>query len=151
ETGLTVALKVPHLRLESDIAFYERFQREEALELRLEHPGVVKALRPRTKSRPYLVMEYVEGPTLGARMREGRLPVERAVEIARRIAEVLVYLHEQKVVHRDLKPDNVMLLPDGQIKLIDFGIALDEASAWRGDASALGTPEYMAPEQFEGR
>jgi serine/threonine protein kinase len=152
ETGLTVALKVPPLRLEGDIRFYERFRREEAIGLRLAHPSIVEFRRPRTKSRTYIVMEYVEGQTLRARLAEGAsLPVEGALDLARQIAEALVYLHGQKVVHRDLKPENVVLTPDGGVKLIDLGIALDETSSWAGYASAVGTPEYMAPEQIEGR
>jgi eukaryotic-like serine/threonine-protein kinase len=152
ETGSRVALKVPHLRLEGDVGFYERFRREEAIGLRLGHPGIVKFLRPRTKSRTYIVMEYVEGPTLRAQLREGTgLPVERAVDIARKLLETLVYLHGQKVVHGDLKPENIVLLPDGHLKLLDFGIAVDETSTSAGLSSAIGTPEYMAPEQIEGR
>jgi serine/threonine protein kinase len=133
ETGETVALKVPHLRLEGDIGFYERFRREEAIGLRLDHPSIVAFRRPRTKSRTYIAMEYVEGRTLRAQLHDG-LSVERALDIARQLAEALVYLHGQKVVHRDLKPENVVLLSSGHVKLLDFGIALDAARSWAGHA-----------------
>jgi serine/threonine-protein kinase len=155
DTGATVALKIPHVHFESDVVFYERFRREQEVGQRLDHPGVVKVLpRPKT-NRMYIAMELVNGRSLRAIMREEpNLPVDRALDIARQLAEILVYLHSKGVVHRDLKPENVLVSPEGRVKLLDFGIALDEAArrlTWFGLSSTLGTPDYMAPEQVNGR
>jgi eukaryotic-like serine/threonine-protein kinase len=154
-TGDTVALKVPHMQYESDIAFYQRFEREEQIGLKLDHPTIVRVLRPESKSRLYLVMEYVEGSSLRAVMgRRKRLPAAEALAIARQVGEALVYMHEKNVVHRDLKPENVLVDDEGKVKLIDFGIAMDGAArrlTWAGLSSTIGTPDYMAPEQIRGR
>jgi serine/threonine-protein kinase len=154
ETGAKVALKIPYVHFESDVVFYERFRREQEVGQRLDHPGVVKVLpRPKT-NRMYIAMELVDGTSLRALMRESRLPLERALDIARQLAAVLVYLHSKGVVHRDLKPENVLITPEGRVKLLDFGIALDEAArrlTWFGLSSTLGTPDFMAPEQVNGR
>jgi serine/threonine-protein kinase len=155
KSGAVVALKIPHLQLESDVAFFERFRREEQIGQKLEHPNIVRVLAPEAKSRTYMVMEYAEGRSLRALLGErGPLPVEEALSIARQIAGALVYLHGKGVVHRDLKPDNVLMTPDGTVKLLDFGIALDEAArrlTWSGFSAPVGTPDYMAPEQVRGR
>jgi serine/threonine protein kinase len=155
ESGATVALKIPHPQLESDVVFFSRFKREEEIGQRLDHPNVVKMQKPRQKSRMYLAMEYVEGRSLRALLQAGApLPTLQALDIARQVCEALVYLHGQKVVHRDIKPENVLLTPAGQVKILDFGIALDESArrlTWAGLSSAIGTPDYMAPEQIAGR
>jgi len=155
ETGQPVVLKVPHIQYEADIVFHQRFQREEEIGLKLDHPGVIRVLRPKQKSRVYIAMELVEGELLRDRLRrEGPLPIPAAVDIATRIADVLVYLHEQHVIHRDLKPENVMLLPGGGVKIMDFGIAVDTTQGkmtWGGLSQTMGTPDYMAPEQIKGQ
>jgi serine/threonine-protein kinase len=154
-SGREVALKVPHMQFESDVAFYERFRREEQIGQKLEHPNIVRVLAPEKKSRVYLVMEYAEGKSLRAVMNERkRLPTEQALDIARQIARALMYLHAKGIVHRDLKPENVMLTPSGDVKLLDFGIAMDEAArrlTWFGLSPPVGTPDYMAPEQVRGK
>jgi serine/threonine protein kinase len=155
KSGSTVAVKVPHLQYESDVAFYERFRREEQIGQKLDHPNIVRVLSPDEKSRVYMVMEFAEGRSLRAVIRDrGRLPAEEALDLARQICIALVYLHEKGIVHRDLKPDNVLLDQAGQIKLLDFGIAMDEAArrlTWFGLSAPVGTPDYMAPEQVRGR
>jgi eukaryotic-like serine/threonine-protein kinase len=153
--GATVAVKVPYMQFESDVVFYGRFQREEEVGRRLNHPGIIKVLTPKKKSRMYIAMEYVEGLSLRAIMREpGGLPVEKALNLARQLVETLVYMHGEGVVHRDLKPENVLVTAEGQTKIMDFGIALDESArrlTWSGLSSTIGTPDYMAPEQVSGR
>jgi serine/threonine-protein kinase len=153
-SGVLVALKVPHIQFESDIVFSQRFEREEAIGQKLDHPNVVRVLKPRDKSKMYLVMEYVEGTSLRAIM--GRTPVarEKALDVARQVCEALVYLEASGVVHRDLKPENILLTAAGQVKLIDFGIAMAQSErrlTWAGFSNAVGTPDYMAPEQIRGR
>src|SRR5580698_7288503 len=149
-SGQTVAIKVPYMQFESDVVFYGRFQREEEVGRRLNHPGIVKVLMPKKKSRM-----YIEGESLRSIMRtENGLPAEQALGLAIQLAETLVYMHSEGVVHRDLKPENVLVTADGQTKVMDFGIALDESArrlTWSGLSSTIGTPDYMAPEQVSGR
>jgi serine/threonine protein kinase len=154
-TGETVAIKVPYLQFESDVVFYSRFQREEQIGRRLDHPNIIRLLCPQRKSRMYIAMEYVNGVSLRAMMRDkGLFDAASALDIARQICSALVYMHSQGIVHRDLKPENILVTEAGQIKIMDFGIALDESArrlTWSGLSSTIGTPDYMAPEQISGR
>jgi serine/threonine-protein kinase len=122
---------------------------------RLDHPNIVKVLKPREKSRMYIAMEYVDGRSLRSIIQsDAPLPDERALDIARQVTEAVRYMHAQGVVHRDVKPENILLTPEGRVKILDFGIALDESKrrlTWAGISATLGTPDYMAPEQIGGR
>jgi|SRR5579863_3424036 len=153
--GHVVAIKVPYMQFESDVVFHNRFQREEEVGRRLDHPAIVKILKPRKKSRMYIAMEFVEGTSLRAIIRDSQgMSVERALDFAKQICEALTYMHSNGVVHRDLKPENILITEDGKIKIMDFGIALDESArrlTWSGLSSTIGTPDYMAPEQVSGR
>jgi len=154
ESGRPVALKIPHMQFESDVVFFERFKREESIGQKLDHPHIVKVLKPRAKSRMYLAMEYVEGKSLRATLGHTPLPRERALDIACQVCEALVYLHGRGVVHRDIKPENILLPPSGRVKILDFGIARWEGErrlTWAGLSNSVGTPDYMAPEQIRGR
>ncbi len=154
-TGTTVAVKVPFMQFESDINTYNRFQREEEIARQLDHPYLLKVFPVEQKSRPYLVMEFVEGETLDTAMAAARpLGEKAAAQIASRICDALEYLHQHNIVHRDLKPQNIMLCRDESIRIIDFGIA--KAARMRrltftGFSPTMGTPDYMAPEQVNGR
>jgi serine/threonine protein kinase len=153
-TGATVALKIPHFQYESDIVFSERFRREEELGQTLDHPNIVRILKPREKSRSYLAMEYIEGKSLRAMMGKSPMAADRALDIARQVCDALAYLEEHAVVHRDIKPENILVAASGQVKIIDFGIALFQAErrmTWAGLSHTVGTPDYMAPEQIRGR
>ena len=153
-TGAEVAVKVPYLQIESDLAGFDRFRREEEIGLQLDHPYILKVVPVEKKSRPYLVTEYLRGQTLSELLKNVRpLPEPDAVKIASRICEALEYLHQHGVVHRDLKPQNIMLCNDGSIRIMDFGIARAQSSrrlTFVGFTPAMGTPDYMAPEQVKG-
>ncbi|HEX3408879.1 MAG TPA: serine/threonine-protein kinase [Candidatus Binataceae bacterium] len=153
--GRPVVLKIPYAQYEKDPVFYSRFQREEKIGQRLDHPNLIKILTPRRKSRVYIAMEFVDGESLRAKMRGGAaLPLGVALNYARQICEALTYIHGQGVVHRDLKPENILINERGQIKIMDFGIALDKWAqrlTFTGKSSGLGTPDYMAPEQVSGQ
>jgi serine/threonine protein kinase len=154
-TGKSIALKVPLMQFECDPGFFSRFQREEHIGLTLDHPSVLRIIPAANKSRPYIVMEYLEGQTLAARLREkASLPESEAVSLTSQICAGLDYLHRKGVVHRDLKPDNVMLCKDGTIRIMDFGIAKSDLArrlTFGGFSATMGTPDYIAPEQVEGK
>jgi len=152
-----VALKVPYMQFESDPGFFQRFQREQAIGKVLKHPYILRFIDDESlnKSRPYIVMEFLDGQTLGHLMHTIRpMPQADALRIASRICEALHYMHEHDVVHRDLKPDNIMICSDGSIRIMDFGIAKLESArrlTFGAFTPAMGTPDYMAPEQVKGR
>jgi serine/threonine-protein kinase len=156
KTGESVALKVPLMALESDVAGFERFNREEEIGARLNHPSILKVVKvEEPKSRPYLVMEFLDGKTLAEVLsKEKPLPEAEAVGYACKICEALEYLHANGIVHRDLKPQNVMLCRDGSLRLFDFGIARVEQArrlTFVGLTPTLGTPDYISPEQVKGK
>ena len=153
--GKQVALKVPHFAMEADPALFDRFQREEAIGIALDHPSVMRIYPDDKRSRVYMVMEWVDGRLLRQVMFEQKkMPTERAIKITLGILDTLDYIHKNGVVHRDLKPENIMLDPDDNVKLIDFGIA-SQAGAKRltyaGFTQALGSPDYISPEQVKGK
>jgi len=155
DTGLPVAIKVPHPEMESDPVFWDRFQREQAIGQKLDHPNVMKVMTDADRSRVYMVMEWVEGRLLRQLLvTHGKLPPERAINIATAISEALDYIHSQGVVHRDLKPENIMIDAEDRIKLIDFGIAGNQGSrrlTFAKLSQVMGSPDYISPEQVKGR
>ena len=156
QTGESVALKVPLMTLESDVAGYERFQREEEIGSRLSHPSILRVVKvDEPRSRPYLVMEFLDGETLAQLLAKRKpLPEPEAARYASRICDALEYLHANGIVHRDLKPQNIMICRDDSIRLFDFGIARVEKArrlTFVGFSPAMGTPDYMAPEQVKGK
>jgi serine/threonine-protein kinase len=154
-TGLPVAIKVPHPEMESDPVFWDRFQREQAIGQKLDHPNVMKVMTDADRSRVYMVMEWVEGRLLRRLLAErGTLPPERAIKIAIAICEALDYIHSKGVVHRDLKPENIMIDAEDRIKLIDFGIAGNQGSrrlTFAKLSQVMGSPDYISPEQVKGK
>lgn len=154
-TGLAAALKIPHLEAESDVVFYERFQREAAIGRQLEHPSVAKVLAQPDPSQIYIAMEWIGGPTLRSILEEhGKLSPQRAIAIAINLCEALDYIHGQGVVHRDLKPENIFVGGDDSVKLVDFGIAGRKGArrlTFGQLSTVMGTPDYIAPERIKGQ
>ncbi|HLJ01845.1 MAG TPA: protein kinase [Solirubrobacteraceae bacterium] len=149
-----VAIKLMNREVAHDSDQLERFRREARAVAQLSHPHVVGVIDAgEDESRPYIVFEYVEGETLKERIRRlGRLPVTEAVAYAIEIARALGAAHARHIVHRDVKPQNVLIDEEGRAKVTDFGIArtLDE-DGLTADGRVLGTTDYVSPEQALGQ
>lgn len=149
--GNAVAVKriLPHVA--HDRGFRERFRHEVEIHARLSHPNVL-ALLEVSADPPFLAMEYVDGGTLRALLdRLGRLPLEIALIVIRDVARGLGHAHAEGVVHRDVKPQNVLLSRRGDVKVSDFGISrTEEMTKLTQTGSIIGTPSYMSPEQAKG-
>jgi eukaryotic-like serine/threonine-protein kinase len=151
--GRPVAVKILSRKFSGDEKFVTRFRREAQASAGRNHPHVVSVFDTGShQDLHYIVMEYVEGETLGALMaREGPLPPDRAVRIAADVAEALESAHRQDLVHRDVKPGNVMIDPEGRVKVVDFGIARAAADDTLTQTGlVLGTAAYLSPEQARG-
>jgi eukaryotic-like serine/threonine-protein kinase len=151
-----VALKILHERYAADQEFLERFRREARAVARLSHPNIVTVIDrgEGADGRQFIVFEYLPGRTLKDLVVEtGPLPVARALELAIEIASGLAFAHQHGLVHRDVKPQNVLLNGDGQAKVTDFGIArsLDVEHTMTQAGTVLGTSIYIAPEQARGQ
>jgi len=148
-----VAIKMMHRDISSDPDQLERFRREARTVARLNHPHVVTVIDAgEDEGAPYIVFEYVEGETLKERIRRmGRLPVSEAVAYAIEIGRALSSAHQNRLVHRDVKPQNVLIDHDGRAKVTDFGIARSlEGHGLTAPGRVLGTTDYVSPEQAMG-
>jgi serine/threonine-protein kinase len=148
-----VAIKLLHREIAADSDQIERFRREARAVAQLSHPHIVTVIDAgEDDGRPYIVFEYVEGETLKDRIRRlGRLPVAEAVAYAVEIARALAAAHQRSIVHRDVKPQNVLIDPEGSAKVTDFGIARTlEEEGLTADGRVLGTTDYVSPEQALG-
>ncbi len=171
EGGMATVYKAYDTRLETDVAVkvirtenltlgtmeraLKRFEREAKALARLTHPNIVKVTDyGEYEGKPYLVMEYLPGGTLKERLGKP-MPWQEAVRMLIPIAEALDFAHSQNMIHRDVKPSNILLTQRGQPMLTDFGIAkildLEETQDLTGTGMGIGTPEYMAPEQWTGK
>jgi eukaryotic-like serine/threonine-protein kinase len=157
--GREVAVKVLRHDLARDPSFQVRFRREAQASASLNHPAIVAVYdtgedRTATGATPYIVMEYVEGETLrDVLRREGQLTPERAMALSADICGALDFSHRNGIVHRDVKPGNVMITPQGTVKVMDFGIARavsDSAATMTSTAAVIGTAQYLSPEQARG-
>jgi serine/threonine-protein kinase len=150
--GQPVALKFLPRDVERDPERLDRFLNEVRLSLRVTHPNVCRVFDiGQVDDRHFLSMEFVDGEDLASLLRRiGRLPEDKAVEVARQLCAGLAAAHEEGVLHRDLKPANVMIDGRGRAKITDFGLAGATAGI-AGREARVGTPQYMAPEQFDGR
>jgi eukaryotic-like serine/threonine-protein kinase len=149
-----VAIKLMHREIASDSDQLERFRREARAVAQLNHPHVVGVIDAAEDSgTPYIVFEYVEGETLKDRIRRfGRLPVGEAVAYAIEIARALGAAHDRRIVHRDVKPQNVLIDEEGAAKVTDFGIARSlTEEGLTADGRVLGTTDYVSPEQALGQ
>jgi serine/threonine-protein kinase len=148
-----VALKILHDQYTSDDEFVERFKREARAVAQLSHPNIVTVIdRGEDGGRQFIVFEYIDGENLKERLvRSGRLPVRDALELALQVARGLEFAHENGLVHRDVKPQNVLLNGDGRAKVTDFGIARSlDVDGVTQTGTVLGTSNYIAPEQASG-
>jgi len=150
-----VALKVLHPHYGSDEEYVERFRREARAVARLSHPHIVTVIdRGEDDGQQYIVFEYVDGENLKQLVeRSGPLPLWRVVDLGVAVADALAFAHEQGLIHRDVKPQNVLLTPDGDAKVTDFGIArsLEVEHGVTQTGTVLGTSNYLSPEQASGR
>jgi eukaryotic-like serine/threonine-protein kinase len=150
----TVAIKILHEHFSDDPEYVERFRREARALARLNHPNIVTVIdRGEFEGRQFIVFEHVEGENLKELVeREGPLPVDRALALVHQVARGLAFAHDHGVVHRDVKPHNVLIDEEGVAKVTDFGIArsLDPADGLTETGTLLGTSEYIAPEQASG-
>ncbi len=153
----SVVLKFPNDDLIGNVGVYERYKREAEIGNRVDHPHIQHMLNTSEKrSDEYLVMEYIKGRTLREVLEDhdGKpLLTSEALRYVLQICDALAYCHERGIFHRDIKPENIMVEDDGNIKLIDFGVALLEGArrvTWRGLTGTVGTPDYMSPEQIKG-
>ncbi|MEZ0396945.1 MAG: protein kinase [Anaerolineales bacterium] len=149
-----VAIKVLHPAFTEDPNFLARFQREARVVAKLEHPNIVPIYDyAEHEGRPYLVMKFIEGETLKARLARGRVQADEVARIVEAVGAALSYAHKGGILHRDIKPSNVLLGDDGQIYLADFGLA---RIAQAGESTLtsdmiVGTPQYISPEQAMGK
>lgn len=160
--GRTVAIKILKSDLANDPAFRTRFRQEAQAASRMAHPTIVRVFDAgeetvkhdgRVSREPFIVMEYVYGRTLKEVISEGPMEASRAVAITEGILTALEYSHRAGVVHRDIKPGNVMITPDEKVKVMDFGIARavsDSSSTVAQTTAILGTASYFSPEQAKG-
>ena len=149
-----VALKILHEQYSADDDFVERFKREARSVAQLQHPNIVTVIdRGEEDGRQYIVFEYIDGENLKEHVvRKGRLDVREALEIALEVARGLAFAHEQGLIHRDVKPQNILLNGDGRAKVTDFGIARTvDVDGMTQTGTVLGTSNYIAPEQASGR
>src|SRR5260370_25773515 len=165
--GRDVALKVLPEAFARDTERMARFEREAKVLASLNHPNIASIYGlEESNGVSALAMELVEGPTLAERIKQGPIPLDEALAMAKQVAEALEYAHERGIIHRDLKPSNVKLTPDSQVKVLDFGLAkalesetaeeeLQNSPTLSAAATRtgvlLGTAAYMSPEQARGK
>jgi eukaryotic-like serine/threonine-protein kinase len=154
-TNLAVAIELPHPEMEGDPAFFDRFHREEEIGMSLDHPGLLKVLPSDHRSQVYMVTEWFDGKRLRHLLNEqNKLPAERAVRIARNVCDVLTYIHNHGIVHRNLKPENILVDDQDRIKLVNFGVAGKTGArriTFTNLSQVVGISEYLSPEELNGK
>jgi serine/threonine protein kinase len=151
--GRVVAIKIL-TGIQRNPGAVERFLNEARLQAKLQHRHIA-ALYDFVdfQGQPCIIMEYVDGQTLFDRLQASRcLPLAEAIAIFQAVVEAVCYIHEQHIVHRDIKPTNIKVSPAGEVKLLDFGIAKAVFSqSLTAIGSVIGTPQYLSPEQIQGK
>ncbi|MBC8115454.1 MAG: protein kinase [Candidatus Saccharimonas sp.] len=152
ELGRHVALKIPRLERFKTPAKLRQFLAEARIASKLRHPGIITIfdVGQFANGTNYISMEYVPGQSLSDLMNAERIPVPRAVDLLIKIADAVHYAHGQGLVHRDLKPGNVLIDDRGEPRVVDFGLAVHETAQGQLRGEVAGTPPYMSPEQFRG-
>src|SRR5688500_3840438 len=152
QLGRNVAVKLLYRRFAEDSEFVERFRREASAAAGLQHPNIVGVFdRGEWDGTYYIAMEFLEGHTLKQLVREhGPMPPDLAIDIVTQILRAARFAHKRGVVHRDIKPHNVILDSEGRAKVTDFGIARAGASDMTETGSIMGTAQYLSPEQAQG-
>jgi eukaryotic-like serine/threonine-protein kinase len=155
-TNRVVAIKIPHPEMASDPVFSDRFDREEEIGKSLHHPGILTLLADEhDRQRVYMVMEWFDGQSLRHLLTElKKLPEERAVRIALAVCEALGYIHSHGIVHRNLKPENILVDAEDHIKLINFDIAAKAGAprlTFTSISQAVGASVYISPEELKGK
>jgi serine/threonine-protein kinase len=148
-----VAIKVLPPEMSHDTKLIPRFQQEAKTAAKLDHPNIIPIYRVESEAGlVYFVMKYVTGRSLEQLLEDGPLPIDLARRVLREAALALGHAHQRRIVHRDVKPANIMMEADGRVMLTDFGIskAVQSASQLTGTGTIIGTPHYMAPEQAKG-
>ncbi len=158
DTGEQLVLKFPKDDVIGGRAIFERYQREAQIGKLLCHPHIIQHCnQDEERHEKYLVLEYLRGQTLRVAMAKYaplQLPVDKIIAVMIQVCDALLYAHKHGIIHQDIKPDNIMLLEDGDIKVLDFGIAQIEGEQRRhlpGFSPLVGTPAYMAPERLRGK
>lgn len=149
-----IALKALHPAFGEDVTFAARFQREARVVAKLEHPYIVPVYDYADhEKRPYLVMKFIEGDTLKARLSKGPLTSEEINKVVDSVGSALAYAHRQGILHRDIKPSNVLVASDGEMYLADFGLAriAQSGESTLSSDMIMGTPQYISPEQAMGK
>jgi serine/threonine-protein kinase len=153
QNGQDVALKILLKRFYDDPDYLERFYREAQASAQLQHPNLIRAIEAGKSKEGYhfFAMEFVDGESVQSILdRENTVPEKRAIEIATQVVRALEHASSRGIVHRDIKPDNLMITKTGVVKVADFGLARETDSSVTQTGIALGTPHYMSPEQVRG-
>eukprot|EP00913_Durusdinium_trenchii_P008915 g8381.t1 len=151
ELDRVVAIKFARSGKGLSASFSRKFREEARKAAKLTHPGIVPVYDVQEEDGGFIVAEYIDGPTLKQRIAQGRLDVETAVELVAKIADALHFAHTQDLVHRDVKPANILLRGNGEPVLTDFGLAVSETELAEESGSVVGTRSYMSPEQATGQ
>ncbi|MFR4250401.1 MAG: protein kinase domain-containing protein [Christensenellales bacterium] len=154
QTDRIVAIKILREEYARDKEFVARFDREARAMQRVRHSSIVEVYAlGRSQGRPYIAMEYIDGPTLKGLLRlRGKIPIMQSVQIMLNLCEAIQTAHDNGVIHRDLKPHNILVTPDGEVKITDFGIAkfVGSSTMTMARENVLGSVHYIAPEQASG-